>query len=239
MKDKKRLGEMLLEARLMDELQLQSALAQQKQWGNRLGSIVIEMGFVSEKDLASVLEKQMGVRCISIEDVEVPYEALRAVKVDVAKKYGIFPLSIEGKTITVAMADPTDLKIMDSLSFLLGMRIKPVLAIYSDIKRAIERHYEGISTGKAHKIDIKKISEKIHVVHETAEAKPTAPAEFEVIHDMPHVAEEVKQAAPQKEESTSKRVIEALISLLAEKGIITKEELIRKMKGGQGGAQTK
>lgn len=206
--EKKRLGEMLIEAGLIDELQLSSALGEQRKWGGRLGSLLIKMGFVDEQMLASVLEKQLGEKCISLKDMEIPQEVLNAVKSDIAKKYWIMPIAFEKKALTIATSDPTDLKTLDNLSFMLGVRVKPVLALESDIKSAIARHYEGImSEGKTYKVDIKKVAERVQVMREEIIEKPA-----------------------EKKEITTKAVIEALIAVLIEKGIITREELATKIK---------
>ena len=65
------------------------------------------------------------------------------VPLESAKKFGIFPIGFEGKTLLMSMADPTDLKTLDDIGFSLGLRIKPILALESDIMRAIAVYYEG------------------------------------------------------------------------------------------------
>ncbi|MBI5639542.1 MAG: hypothetical protein HZA17_03865, partial [Nitrospirae bacterium] len=143
-KTNKRIGQLLLEAGLIDELQLKSALSYQQEWGGRLGSVIIKKGFVSEKDVVSIIEKQFGISCISLESIDRPAdEVLNMVKLDIAKKFGIFPIGLEGKMLLLAVADPTDLKTLDDIRFVLGARIKPLLALESDIMRAIAVHYEG------------------------------------------------------------------------------------------------
>jgi type IV pilus assembly protein PilB len=211
--EKKRLGEMLLEAGLIDEMQLNSALGQQRQWGGKLGSVLIQMGFIDECNAATVLEKQLGVKCVSLENMEIPQKALQAVKHEIAKKYCIMPLDLDKNTLSIAIADPTDVKTLDDLSFMLGVRIKPILAFESDIKNAIARHYEGIvHAGKKYKTDLKATIEKMQLINPTTSQTMKEPEE-------PH----------EKKEITSKAVIEALISILIEKKIITREELLRKL----------
>ncbi len=207
---KKKLGEMLVEEGLIDNLQLNSALGHQRQWGGHLGSIFVEMGFVDEKDIAAALERQLGIRCINIDDFDVSEAAIEAMKVDIAKKYMAFPLMLEDKTLTLAMTNPAELNVIDELQFMLGYRIKPVLALESDIKRAIAYHYEGVERPKQ-RIDRKSVQE--------VEIKPT---EFK------QEQETLRQEEP-KREITQKMVIEALISLLVEKGIITKDEMLNRL----------
>lgn len=215
--EKKRLGEMLIEAGLIDELQLNAALGEQKQWGGRLGSIVVRMGFIDEHEAASVLEKQLGLKCITLEEMEISQKALQAVKHEIAKKYYIMPIDLDKNTLSIAISDPTDVKTLDDLSFMLGVRIKPVLALESDIKNAIARYYEGdVHAGKAYRVNVKNITEKI----QPTKTELSTPPQTEVVPEKP----------PEKKEITSRAVIEALIAILIEKGIITREELIKKLK---------
>lgn len=214
--EKKRLGELLIEAGFIDELQLNSALGQQKQWGGRLGSKLIEIGFINEQSLASVLEKQLGEKCISLEDKEIPQNAITTVKVEIAKKYCIMPLDLDKNTLSVAMPDPTDMKTIDDLTFMLGVRIKPVLALESDIKSAIAMHYEGIAIGgRTYKAAMEKINETMQTLKSESQT-PTSP-------------QEILERLPEKKELTSKTIIEAIIALLIEKKIISREELAKKI----------
>jgi len=236
MKEKKRLGEMLIEARLIDEMQLNAALGQQRQWGGKLGSKLIEMGFIDERSIVSVLEKQLGVKCEFLEDREIPQKAMNIVKVDIAKKYCIMPFDLDKNILSIAMADPTDVRTLDELSFILGIRIKPVLALESDIKNAIARHYEGVAyTGKIHRAPIGKMSETMQIVRGPSAAQPaTQPPEVTQIiqtESSPTSApEEISEKSTEKKEITSKTVIEALVAILIEKGVITREELLKKLK---------
>lgn len=223
-KEKKRLGQMLIEAKLIDEVQLKSALAEQTEWGGRLGSIIIKKGFVSEIDILSVIEKQLGLPCISLENIEKPADGiLKLVRVDVAKKFGIFPISLDGKTLSIAMSDPADLKTLDDIGFMLNVRIKPILALESDIKRAIEFHYEGnFSPGSSFRIDKEKLAEKIsHTMPSNMEIEHAAPSPFN---------SEANATKSPKQDASQKIVIESIVDLLIEKGIFTKAELINRIR---------
>lgn len=140
-KAKKKLGEMLLEAKVLRADQLKMALEQQKRWGGRLASILVEMGSVDEKTIATVLEEQTGHKCIALQNLEVPPEVLKMVSYETVKKYCIFPLSFEHGRLTVAMSDPTDLKTIDELSFSLGVDVAPVCSSETSIADAIQKFY--------------------------------------------------------------------------------------------------
>lgn len=205
-KDKKRIGEILKEAGLIDEFQLANALGRQKEWGGRLASILINMGFVDEESVASVLEKQLGQKCLSLDNKKIPPEALNTVKADIVKKYCIMPIEFDQKTLTIATSDPTDLKTIDELSFILGVRIKPVLALESSIKRAITQHYTGVifADSNIYQIDTANLSEHMDLMRfEKTTPDTSYPPEI---------------------------IIEALTELLIEKGIIKREDLTGKLR---------
>lgn len=220
-KDQKKIGEMLIEAGLIDQLQLSSALGEQREWGGRLCSILVKRGFVDENSIVSVLEKQIGEKCISLTDREIPREVLEKVKVTIAKKYCVFPVAFDKSGITLAMPDPTDLNIVDELSFVLNARIRPVLAMESNIRDAIALHYEGAAPkGKTFQRDRQVPSETRELPQRTGQVQPPdAPSEPETPTERP---QEKKQVAP-------KAALDALIALLTEKGVITREELMRKI----------
>jgi type IV pilus assembly protein PilB len=213
-KENKKLGELLLEAGLIDDFQLKSALSEQSEWGGRVGSIMIKKGFVSEKDMLSAIEKQYGLFVISLDKIEKPSDdVLKMVAADVAKKFGIFPVGLEGKTLLLAIADPTDLKTIDDITFKLGMRIKPLLALESEIMRAISVYYDGNIAGESFRMTREKL--------EQFDAPRAA-------HNIQ--AEREKGTLKPKADISQKAVIESLIDLLVSKGIISREELIKTIK---------
>lgn len=238
MAEKKKIGEMLIEAGLIDDLQLDSALGHQRNWGGRLGSILIELGFVKEEDMAGVIEKQLHYPCIEVTSLDVPREALDSVKVEIAKKYTIFPINLEGNTITLAMMDPTDLRITDELQFITGRRIKPALALESEIKRAIRKFYEGEDIeGKHYRVEQKRVEkQEDHVVIKGLPDETVFVQEDFVIHEEP--LKEPPKVEPKledtkkeyKKEIPDKVIVEAIASLLIEKGIINKQEFLDRIK---------
>lgn len=211
----KKLGDMLIEAGVIDRMQLHAALGHQKQWGGKIGSILMEMGFIDEKSMASVLEKQLGEKCVYLDDIEISPAAVNAVKPEIAKKYNIMPLKIEKNTLHLAVLDPTDIATLDEIGFILGVNIKPVLAMDSEIKAAISEHYDGVSfKPRSYRSQIEKLSETMNVI----------------INEPPRTAVKPARSLPETKESRPSTVMDALVSLLIEKGIITTEELAKKLK---------
>lgn len=238
MAEKKKLGEMLIEAGIIDELQLDSALGHQRNWGGRLGSILIELGFVSETDLAKFIEKQLKVPCVEIISLDIPKNVLESLRVEIAKKYTVFPINLEGNIITLAMTDPTDLRVIDELQFITGKRIKPALALESEIKKAIKKYYEGEDIeGKHYKIDQKRLEKKEEpFIFKAPPDEPVFVQEDFVIHEEPLKKPEMEKPeveVPRKEEKKEipqKVIVDALASLLIEKGIIKREEFLEMIK---------
>lgn len=229
----KKIGELLKEAGLIDDFQLNSALSYQKSWGGRLGAILIKKGFVSEQGIVSVIEKQFGLPCIKLGHAEPPSEEiLKLISVGVAKKYCIFPLGMEGKNLVVATTDPTDLMVFDEIGFMLGVRLKPVLALESDIMRAISEHYEGIIYRDSPEIDTHKLDEKFQDV--TRQISPEAPEAggIRTPEMVESVIEPPKEVEPKraKPELSQKVIMESLVEVLISKGIITKEELMNRIR---------
>ena len=215
-KTRKKLGEMLLEAGLIDQIQLSSALSHQRDWGGRVGAILVRKGFVTEKAMTAVIEKQMGMRCMPLEEFTKPSnDLLNLVKQEAARKFCIFPVDFDGKTLVVATADPTDLKTLDDLGFQLNARVKPVLALESDIFVAIDYFYNPLSSERK--------------LEKGKESQQEAPVIFNSAGEMLRLYEEPSVTAasgkPLVQDTAETTPLEALIDLLVEKGIFTRDEL--------------
>jgi type IV pilus assembly protein PilB len=143
----KQIGQLLLQAGVIDELQLRSALGHQRQWGGRLGRILMELKFIDENTLVSTLARQLGLESTRITGEGIDLKVIALVPQTIAERYWIFPLSLKdskgGGELTVAVADPTNLASVEDVRFHTGKRIKVVVAPESDIEGAIKRFYYG------------------------------------------------------------------------------------------------
>ena len=138
----KRLGELLIEARLITAAQLDAAIAEQKRSGLMLGAVLIAQGAVPERELMELLHRQLGMPLIDLDLMTVDELAIAKVTEEMARKYFALPVEIEGrKTLVVAMVDPMNVAALEDLRFHAGMFIKPVLASPTQILDAITRHY--------------------------------------------------------------------------------------------------
>ncbi len=151
-----RLGELLTKASLISQDQLKDALKLQKETGGKLGETLIKLGFVSEEDITECLSQQFGVPSINLAHFEVDSGVIKLIPADVARKYNILPVNKTGATITIAMADPTNVFAMDDIKFMTGYNVEPVVASELGIKAAIDNYY-----GSASSLELKKVMEDL------------------------------------------------------------------------------
>ncbi len=140
-----RLGEILKQAGIIDDFQLNSALSYQRHWGGRFGESLIRLGYLSEDKLQNFLAQQFDLPRIELFERKIREEILAYIPVEKAREFHALPVEKReiGGTIhlVVAMTDPTNLMVTDSLQFMTGCRIKPALASADAISSAIDRHY--------------------------------------------------------------------------------------------------
>jgi type IV pilus assembly protein PilB len=145
-----KLGELLLRNKLITKEQLDKALEVQKVGTSKLGYNLVKMGFVSDEEIATCLSKQFGISAINLSHFEIDQAVLDLVPVEVARKYDLIPVNRTGAVLTVAMADPTNIRAMDEINFICGYQVEPVVASEYAIKEAIDRYY-----GSTHALELK------------------------------------------------------------------------------------
>jgi MshEN domain len=147
---RKRLGEILLEAGLIDGTQLQAALGHQRRWGGRLGQALIDLKMASEEQIVSTLATKLGFERVPVEQVEYGPGlelALRLVPHEFAERNQLLPYAADTASLWVAMADPTNVGVIDELAFRTGRNVKLNIAGDREIARAIRRLYLGDKRG--------------------------------------------------------------------------------------------
>lgn len=137
-----RLGELLVREGLITREQLQKALQEQKVTGMRLGYTLVKLGFVQEVEITKMLARQYRMPAVDLSRFEVDPKIIKMVPADVAIKHTVLPLKREGRTLTVAMADPTNVGVIDDLKFITRFDIFPVIAGEYTLRNAIEKYYE-------------------------------------------------------------------------------------------------
>jgi type IV pilus assembly protein PilB len=146
MEAKKRLGELLLESGVIDETQLQAALGHQRRWGMKLGQALLDLKLATEPQVVAALARKFGYESADLAVLQAGpllEGALKLVPRDVAAKHTLLPLAADTNSITVAMADPTNIAVVDELSFRTGRRVRICIAGERELAAAIRRLYFG------------------------------------------------------------------------------------------------
>ncbi|MBI2158322.1 MAG: Flp pilus assembly complex ATPase component TadA [Candidatus Rokubacteria bacterium] len=137
----RRLGELLAAKGLVSHERLARALAEQNRTKEKLGAILVRMGLINEDQLVEFLAHQYNLETIAVPEAIDPELAL-LVPAEVCRKYELIPIERNGRSLTVAMGDPTNLAAIDDVGFLTGLRIVPAIAPPSRVRRAIEQAYQ-------------------------------------------------------------------------------------------------
>lgn len=135
------LGELLVKENLIDYEQLEKARREQKAGGGRLTAALVRLGYVREKDLAEFLGQQFNVPTIDLTSFEIDEEATKLVSRQVCEKHMVIPVTLAGKNLVVAFADPSNIYVKDDLALLTRCKIEVVVASEAAISTAIEKYY--------------------------------------------------------------------------------------------------
>jgi len=141
----KRLGEMLVSAKQISEAQLNQALQEQKMNGGRLGSKLVQLGYISEDDLINFLCVQYGVPAVNLNDFKIDEQVATLIPNDLINKYMTIPINRVGSTLIVATCDPTNISAIDDIKFITGYNVEIVVASETMIKGTIEKLFDSSS----------------------------------------------------------------------------------------------
>jgi type IV pilus assembly protein PilB len=138
-----RIGDQLVHEQLITREQLQQALDDARANGTRIGYSLVKLGFLGESDLVRALARQHRVPAVDLDRVRLDPRILKLIPAEFAVKHQVLPLRRVGRTLTVAMSNPTDLGVVDDLKFLTRLDIEAVIAGDFTLKRIVEREYES------------------------------------------------------------------------------------------------
>ena len=138
-----RIGDLLIKEGLITKEQLAKALQEQQQNGTRVGYNLVKLGYVKETEVTKMLARQFRMPAVDLSKFEVDPRIAKLIPSDLATKHLVLPLKRDGRTLTVAMADPTNLGIIDDLKFITRYDIFPVIAGEYTLRNAIEKYYES------------------------------------------------------------------------------------------------
>ncbi len=141
-----RLGDLLVKAKVISDSQLKAALHEQQKWGGRLGELLVRMNFVTEDMLVKALSKQLNLVTVNLDSISaIPPHVKARMPVDVARDLVALPLQLrdEGKTLVVVMAEPQNVKHVDTIRSVSRCRVITQIAGRQAIARAFARFYEA------------------------------------------------------------------------------------------------
>jgi general secretion pathway protein E len=143
-----RLGEILIQRKLISEEDLERALELQKERGDKIGKTLVDMGFIAMRDVLAALSEQLGVPLVSIEAPPVVSPETETLSPRFLRQFRCLPMSREDHTITLAMADPLDVETIAAVRHCTGLKVSTVLAPEQEIIDAIDKYY-GESAARA------------------------------------------------------------------------------------------
>ena len=166
-----KLGELLIKKNLLTQAQLEEALQAQVIFGGKLGTVLIEMGLITEDILAEILGQLINIPCAKPGQLQnIPDNVIKIISPELAEKHKVMPVSVIGKKLTLAMADPRNLQSIDEISFRTGYIVMPILALEVRLVFALENYY-GVKRTMRYIAPPKQVREELNQLHvlETAD----------------------------------------------------------------------
>lgn len=139
---KKQLGELLIEAGVINQQQVDKALKAQKEKGGLIGEILVDLGFAKEEDIAQALTAQYGFPYLPLSNYEISPEIINIIAGRVAKQYVLIPIDKIGNNLTIVMSNPLNIQAIEDVELISGCSVQTFVSTSSDIKRAIEKYYK-------------------------------------------------------------------------------------------------
>lgn len=196
MDDKLRLGNMLVESKLLTGEQLKMAMDFQKSVGGKLGAIIVKLGFIEDQTLTGFIAKQQGMPVVNLDEIVVPENLVKKLPRKLMEHHHVLPIRFHDGVLTVVTSDPYDYEAIEEIQLAVDSRVEVQLAARSQILRAIHEAFAR--------------EEKAGAVKEKSREQ--------LLKDL---------EAPGAKLSREK-LLEALVPLLIDKGVITEDELSRK-----------
>ncbi len=146
MPNQQELGAMLVQAGKISDEQLTAAFTRVEEKDLRLEQALVEIGAVAdENDISVFVGKQLNIGAIRLSDIELNQDVVKMIPYDLARKFNIIAISRLGKTLVVAVNDPSNVYVLDTIKFITGFSVQPVMSPESAIKKAVEYYYSDSS----------------------------------------------------------------------------------------------
>jgi hypothetical protein len=219
-----RLGEILVQEGLIDRPDLEAALAQRGRFGNRLARALVGLGLVDEGEMVRALSRRLGVPAARLEGKRIDPEVLALLPRELAERHGCLPLFTkrEGgvEILYLGMEEPGDLEAIDEVSFRSGLKVRPVTLAPSQLWAALERSYATESP----------TAESAPLAETPVDSGDTAPLLGGPLLPSAPAAEPAGAASPKPREVPTRTILRALTQLLIEKQIVSREELLERVR---------
>ncbi|MDY7231088.1 hypothetical protein [Hyalangium rubrum] len=220
-----------MDAGILTETQLRTALAEQRKWGGKLGHTLVQMGFVDESSMVHALSRQLHIPAMELDAQTPPEYLIQMFRVDLAERYTVFPVAADTthKVLTVASADPTNVDALQELAFHTGQKIQVVVSSASAIERAIRKHYYGGASNTTAKPDEFGISEPTYEFAPPSRPMSSSPREAELHQRVEALTQQV--ADLERMVANQARSLSTLVEVLESRGTLTREEYFSKLRG--------
>ena len=138
----KQLGELLVERGAIDQLQLDKALAVQRERGGLIGELLVELGFIGEEDIAQALTAQYGFPYLPLSNYEINPEVISIIPGRVARQYVLIPIDKIGNNLSIAISNPLNVQAIEDIETLTGCNVHVFVSTSSDVRRTLEKYYK-------------------------------------------------------------------------------------------------
>ncbi len=194
----KRLGDLLLEEKLITLEQLAEALKIQSEEGGFLGRILVEKGFIKQEAVSSCLAKQCKIPHINLVEYDISPEVIHLVPEEICRRRYLLPIDKLGRILTVAMVDPLDTDALEEVkNYCTDLRIKPILCSWDDLNRAFEKAFrkskqssDMMSVLTSDSLGLRKIETEVSEVKSPVESEPILPES--VLEEVEKIAEKTE-----------------------------------------------
>jgi type IV pilus assembly protein PilB len=135
------LGQILKEHRAVNQGQIQEALAAQRERGGQIGQILIELGMVTKDQVLKALAEQSGMTTVDLAKIQIPKDVLAKVDPETAQAFRVVPFALEGRELSVALADPMNTAVLNDIGFMTGLTVKGALASEDAINAVLAKSF--------------------------------------------------------------------------------------------------
>jgi general secretion pathway protein E len=170
-----RIGEMLIEREQITQDDLDRALELQKERGEKIGKILIDLGFVAMRDLLAALSDQLHVPLVTIDGAPAVSPETEKLSARFLRQSRVFPLALRDSTLTLAMADPLDFETIAAVHSSTGLKVETALAVEQEILDAVDRHYGAQAQGASsttYEADMAEASDNLEHLRDMASEAP-------------------------------------------------------------------